>query len=438
MVFGTALSGIQAASKDLDVIGNNIANSPTIGFKSSRAEFADVYATGTYGGGGNAVGSGVRLSRVQQNFGQGNFKFTDNSLDLAINGTGFFVLSDQGSRVYSRAGSFGLDKEGFIVNSSNQNLTGLLADNNGQITSVSGNLQVNTANISPKATTSVSSGVNLYSKAVAPTVDWVGGATPAQDTYNNVTSTTIYDSLGNSHVLSMYFIHADSAAAAATDPNASTPVNTNNQWYVAFQLDNQNIPANIGTHNTDNLYRINFNDDGSFSSALDTSNTALAGNLIPLSTTLTNGAAPLNFNVDFSDSTQFGSPFAVQSTTQDGFTTGRLDGLDIDDTGILYGRYTNGQSRVMGQIQLANFANPDGLQSIGNTNWAETTASGQALISNPGTASLGLIQSGAVEESNVNLTEELVDLISAQRNFQANAQTIRTADAVTQTIINIR
>ncbi|KTC77966.1 flagellar hook protein FlgE [Legionella brunensis] len=437
MVFGTALSGIQAASKDLDVIGNNIANSPTIGFKSSRAEFADVYAVGSYGGGSNSVGSGVRLSRVQQNFGQGNFTFTNNSLDLAVSGSGFFILNDQGSKVYTRAGAFGLDNQGFIVNSTNQNLTGLLADADGNVTSVSGNLQVNTSNINPNATTSVTSGVNLYAKATAPTVDWTGGATPAQDTYNNATSTTIYDSLGNSHVLSMYFIHADSAAVLG-DPNASSPPGTQNQWYVAFQLDNQNLPANVGPNNTDNLYRVNFNSDGSFNSALDTTNTALTNNLIPLSMTLSNGADPLNFNVDFSDSTQFGSPFAVQSNTQNGYTTGRLDGLDIDEQGILFGRYTNGQSRVMGQIQLANFANPDGLQSLGNTSWAETSASGQGLISNPGTASLGLIQSGALEESNVDLTGELVNLIGAQRDFQANAQTIRTADAVTQTIINIR
>ncbi|KTD11278.1 flagellar hook protein FlgE [Legionella jamestowniensis] len=436
MVFGTALSGIQAASKDLDVIGNNIANSPTIGFKSSRAEFADVYATGTYGGGGNAVGSGVRLSRVQQNFGQGNFTFTNNSLDLAVSGSGFFVLNDQGSNLYTRAGSFGLNTEGFIVNANGQNLTGLLADANGNITNVSGNLQISTANINPNATTTVASGVNLYSKSTPPTVDWSGGATPAQDTYNNSTSTTIYDSLGNSHVLSMYFIHADASAAAGA-PNASTPPGTQNQWYVAFQLDNQNLPAGAGA-NTATLYRVNFNSDGSFNSALDTANNPLPNNLIPLSMALSNGADPLNFNVDFSNSTQFGSPFAVQSNVQNGYTTGRLDGLDIDEEGVLFGRYTNGQSRVMGQIQLANFANPDGLQSMGNTNWAETSASGQALVSNPGTASLGLIQSGALEESNVDLTGELVNLIGAQRNFQANAQTIRTADAVTQTIINIR
>ncbi|KTD63866.1 flagellar hook protein FlgE [Legionella spiritensis] len=437
MVFGTAISGIQAATKDLEVIGNNIANSATIGFKNSRAEFADIYANGALGGSSAAIGQGVRLSRVQQMFGQGGFTFSNNSLDLAISGGGFFMLRDQGSTVFTRAGAFGVDNDGNIINSSQQRLVGYTADANGNIGTVPVELSINTANISPNATTNVIAGLNLRSDSTPPTVAWAGGATPAQDTYNNVTSSTIYDSLGNSHVLSMYFIHADAAAAGGT-PNASSPVGTDNQWYVAFQIDNQNVPANVGPNNPDNLFRANFNADGSFAGVTDTADAALPGNLIPLSMTLSNGANPLNFTVDLSNSTQFGSPFAVQSNVQNGFTTGRLEGLDIDAEGIILGRYTNGQSRAMGQVLLANFANPDGLQNLGETSWAETGASGQPLIGVPNTSSLGLIQSGALEDSNVDLTSELVNLIGAQRNFQANAQTIRTADAVTQTIINIR
>ncbi|MDI9819483.1 MULTISPECIES: flagellar hook protein FlgE [unclassified Legionella] len=437
MVFGTALSGIQAATKNLDVIGNDIANSATTGFKSSRAEFADIYATGSFGGGGNAVGSGVRLSRVQQNFGQGGFTFTNNSLDLAITGSGFFILNDQGSNIYTRAGAFGVDNEGYIINNLNQKLTGLLANADGTLSAVSGDMRIDSANINPNPTTRINTGVNLFAGSTPSGINWVGGATPATDTYNNVTSSTIYDSLGNSHVLSMYFIKADADALAGV-PNAASPPGTQNQWYVAFQLDNQDIPALGGTENTDNLFRVNFNSDGSFANALDTANNPLANGLIPLASVLTNGANPLNFNVDLSNSTQFGSPFALQSSQQDGYTTGRLDGLDISEEGLLQGRYTNGQIRVMGQIQLANFQNLNGLNPLGNTSWAESAASGQALIGNAGTASLGLIQSGALEDSNVDLTGELVNLIGAQRDFQANAQTIRTADAVTQTIINIR
>ncbi|ARG99894.1 flagellar hook protein FlgE [Legionella micdadei] len=433
-IFGTGLSGLQAATNDLGIVGNNIANSSTVGFKSSRALFADVYANSFFGS-TNVIGDGVNMIGVQQSFGQGNISFTNNSLDLAINGSGFFILSDNGSAVYTRAGAFSIDNNGFIVNSLNQNLTGLLAEN-GQLGSVTGNLQLNTANITPQATTTVSEGANLYANSTPPTVAWSGGATPAGDTYNNVTSSTIYDSLGNSHVLSMYFIRGD-ASAPAGDPNASSPAGTQNQWYVAFQIDNQNVPANVGTTNSANLYRVNFNSDGSFTNVADTTNTPIANNLIPLTTNLTNGANPLNFTVDLSNCTQFGSPFAVQSSTQNGFTTGQLNSVSIDQDGVLFGLYTNGQSQIMGQVQLANFPNLNGLQPLGNTTWGETASSGQALVGNPGTASLGLIQSGALEESNVDLTNELVNLITAQRYFQANAQTISAGDTITQTIINI-
>ena len=437
MVFNTALSGIQASTKDLDVIGNNIANSATVGFKGARAEFADIYTYSAYGTGSSSVGSGVKLSRVHQSFATGTLSPTNNTLDLAVNGSGFFILSDQGAKVYTRAGQFKLDNENHIVNANNQRLTGLLADKSGAITGASGDLQINTANISPRASTLVTAGVNLYSQSKSPAVDWAGGATPSTDTYNNVSSSTIYDSLGNSHVLSMYFVRADSTAAAGA-PNAASPAGTENQWYVAFQIDNQNVPANVGPHNTDNLFRANFNTDGTFAGVTNTANAALPNNFIPLSLNLNNGSNPLSLNIDLSDSTQFGSPFAVQSTQNDGYTTGSLAGLDIDDSGVILGRYTNGRTLTMGQIQLANFADPESLQNLGNTSWAETFSSGQPLVSGAGTGGLGLINSGRLEESNVDLTSELVKLIGAQRNFQANAQTIRTGDAITQTIINIR
>lgn len=437
MVFNAALSGIQASSKDLEVIGNNIANSATVGFKGARAEFADIYTYNSYGTGSVSIGSGVRLSRVHQSFATGNLNPTNNTLDLAVNGSGFFILSDQGAKVYTRAGQFKLDSQNYIVNGSGQKLTGLLADDSGHITGASGDLKINTANINPKASGLVNAGLNLFANATPPIADWSGGATPSSDTYDNVSSSTIYDSLGNSHVLSMYFIRANSAAVAG-DPNAASPVGTENQWYVAFQIDNQNVPANAGVHNTDNLFRANFNGDGSFAGVQDTAGAALANNLVPLSLTLNNGALPLNVNIDLSDSTQFGSPFAVLSSQNDGYTTGSLAGLDIDTTGIILGRYTNGRSLAMGQIQLANFADPESLQNLGNTTWSETISSGQPLMSTAGSGGLGLINSGRLEESNVDLTSELINLIGAQRNFQANAQTIRTADAITQTIINIR
>ena len=248
---------------------------------------------------------------------------------------------------------------------------------------------------------------------------------------------TIYDSLGNSHVLSMYFIKADSAAAAG-QPDAASPVGATNQWYVAFQIDNQDIPPITTPGNSSNLYAVNFNADGTFTSVQDTTGTAIPTHLIPLSMTLTNGANPLNLSIDLSDCTQFGSPFAVQSANASGYTTGNLAGLQISNSGIIYGSYSNGQTLAMGQIQLANFADLNGLQNIGNCNWSATATSGQALIGTAGTGSLGNILSGRLEESNVDITSELVDLIGAQRDFQANAQTIRAGDAITQTIINMR
>ncbi len=437
MSFNTGLSGIQAASKALDVTGNNIANSSTVGFKRSRAEFADVYNYNAYGVSRTAVGGGVSLSRVSQSFATGDIYGTNNGLDLAINGSGFFILNDQGAKGYTRAGQFSLNNQNYIVNDKNQRLTGLLTDTNGNISGVSGDLQINTANIQPKASSTVTAGLNLYSASTPPGVDWAGGATPVSDTYNNTTSSTIYDSLGNSHVLSMYFIKADPDALAGA-PNAASPPGTQGQWYVAFQIDNQDVPALGGTENTNNLFRANFNPDGSFAGVQDTTNTGLPNNLIPLTMNLNNGSNPLSINVDLTDSTQFGSSFAVQSTFSNGYTTGSLAGLDIDVTGVIFGRYTNGQAMAMGQIQLANFADPGSLQNVGNTSWAETTGSGQALVGVAGTSGFGSINAGSLEQSNVDITNELVDLITEQRNFQANAQTIRTGDAVTQTIINIR
>lgn len=449
MVFNTAISGIQAATKDLEVTGNNIANSSTIGFKNSRAEFADVYGHSNYGIGTNAVGGGVRLSRIHQSFASGNITATNNTLDLAINGTGFFILSDQGAKTYTRAGQFKLDDNNFIVNGNGNRLQGLLAEK-GVVTGAAGDLKINTANISPNASSNISAGLNLYGKSKAPDLNWSGGTSPPASTYNNVTSSTVYDSLGNSHVLSMYFIKSD-PDVASTSPNSSVPAGDptttpptagmENQWFVAFQIDGQDVPAiTPGQANTGNLYRVNFNSDGSYSSVVDNTNVTSNADIgvIPLTCNLNNGSNPLKLNIDFSNSSQYGSPFAVQSLGNDGYTTGSLAGLDIDGTGVVLGRYTNGQSLAMGQIQLANFADPESMQNLGGCCWAETINSGQPIVSAAGTGGMGLIDSGALEESNVDLTSELVHLISAQRNFQANAQTIRTADAITQTIINIR
>jgi flagellar hook protein FlgE len=406
MAFNTAISGLGAATTDLNVIGNNIANASTNGFKQSRAEFSDVYPVSNFGVGANVVGAGVKVAAVSQQFTQGNVNFTNNAFDLAINGQGFFRLSDNGSAVYSRAGAFGLDASGYISNADNLRLTGYLADPVGNITGSIGELQVTLADLAPSATTSVDVGVNLDATATTPVVAF-NPATPSS--YNSSTALTVYDSLGTQHLATMYF--RKQAAPAV------------NSWDSYLYVNG----TAVGAANT-----LAFNGSG-----------ALTTPAAPSTITFPaynpgNGANNITLTLDYAQATQYGTPFGVNFLTQDGYSTGRLAGVDIDGAGVMRARYTNGQSLVQGQVVLTNFVNPQGLKPEGDTTWSETSLSGVPLTGAPGTASLGLVQSGALEDSNVNLTEQLVAMITAQRNFQANAQVISTEDAITQTIINIR
>ena len=406
MSFNTALSGIQAASSDLGIIGNNIANSATTGFKSSRAEFSDVYASSVLAS-GSAIGQGVRVQTVAQQFAQGGIAFTDNPLDLAISGEGFFQLQSGGSSIYSRAGNFKLDSNGNVVNNEGYALMARQADTNGAITGAISPLQLTNAYIDAKPTNSISAGVNFDARELETDSSWslVAGV-PNTDGYNSSTTTTIYDSLGNDHTISMYFSKLD----PATNPN---------EWNVRTIIDGalQDTSA------------VTFNSDGSFNTPAS----------IPVTWNPGGGAtAAQSFDIDLSGSTQYGSNFAVNTLSQDGYTAGQLLGVDVDDSGVVFARYSNGQSQVVAQVVLANFANTQGLKPIGDTSWVETFSSGSPVVSEPGTAGLGLLQSNALEDSNVDLTSQLVRMIVAQRNFQANAQTIQAEDTITQTIINLR
>jgi flagellar hook protein FlgE len=818
MPFNTALSGIRAASNDLNITGNNIANASTTGFKSSRAEFGDVYASSILGSGSNPIGSGVRLQDVAQNFKDGNIAFTENELDLAIKGSGFFVVQNGGEQFYTRAGLFGLDVDGFMVNNVGARLQGFNADDSGTIGGLQGDVRIQTSNLAPRPTTSVESSLNLDSSqkvlqsvgkkisttgnAVAVTqgglenatsttatgtgfalaalgnnfttnpvsfdveltaagdnngtvsvvlssargvpatitsfnelrtlagvinaqlsqptppqtaIDVVAvarddgggnyhlefvsrqpgegsqirvlntsanaaqlgmpapaatltsvtgvpkvtngypqqsielldpkgktfsytalaGATAARtaselgaltgieatatttatipaatyvnangnmvlslnsvplvgetlpdiaerinaltnstlpgitaeiddatgnltivssvgddlrflvsssddgdsiqivgnpdapgqtleadnnntlnnpqalrsstnsivvggtieivldegyalqnanppsvglfgplvddaftevvlnafnpadvDTYNHATTLTIYDSLGNSHQLQQYFVRQ---TYDVTDPTTSP-----NHWKMYLQIDGQNVgdpdttlPPPGNTLPTMASYDLFFNPDGSLNTTLtedilvsnwtprDKDGNA-NGSLGPLN--VLSGASAIipdpptssNFVVDLGSSSQFGSKFSVSRVNQNGYTTGRLSGLNIDASGIIFARFTNGESQILGQVALANFSNVEGLQPIGDTMWAENYQSGPPNVGTPGSGALGAIQAGALEESNVDLSSELVNLIIAQRNFQANSKTIETANQVTQTIINLR
>ena len=632
MGFNTGLSGLRASSVDLDVTGNNIANASTVGFKSSQAQFGDLYASGFLSAGTNPIGDGVRVQDVKQNFGQGNISFTDNGLDLAINGDGFFVLNNGGEVRYSRAGQFGIDKDGFVTNNQNMRVQGFVADDDGNLSGIRGDLQVETDNLAPRRTTNLRSDLNLDSRetvlerrvadmgdytapagstgfpsetfeityadgsvvsvpinaagstdfsaadvvdvlngqdglsasatttyegmseadlnaaiaagnfsfdlavggvtvpvdttgvtdaaslvtainnAQAPTISasltggnlrlidnrgnnvtagftsdgpnpapetTVGTVRPQADreitdiastsgatnltdswnarnieitnqfnpldqrTYNHATSTTVYDSLGNSHEMTQFYVK---------QPAPGNGVGVS-EWSVYLQIDGEFV---AGTDQ--NPYQARFDQDGELQSVNgDPNGEILISDWTPkdadgtpngadgppgpgenITTPIPEPPTTSAFVLDLGNTTQYGSNFGVNDQRQNGYATGRLSGLDVSDQGVLFARYTNGQSQSLGQVALASFNNTNGLSPVGETSWVETFESGQPIIGAPDTGTLGAIKASSIEESNVDLSAELVNLIIAQRNYQANAKTIETSDAVTQTIINLR
>jgi flagellar hook protein FlgE len=405
MSFGIALSGINAAQSDLAVTANNVANSQTTGFKQSRSEFAELFAVSPQGVSRTQTGHGVKLAAVAQQFTQGNIEATSNSLDLAISGQGFFVLSDSGALGYTRAGAFKTDNTGYVVSNEGQRLQVYPATANGSFnTATLSDLRLVTSDSAPSATANAEMVFNLPANATQPTTATFD---PTDTTsYNNSTSLTVYDSLGAAHTASMYFV------------KSATP----NSWDSYQYVDG----VAVGGAQT-----LTYSANGAL--------TAPPGGSVSYGTyTPTTGASPITVAFDLSRTTQFGDTFGVTNVTQDGYTTGRMVGISIDSTGVVQARYTNGRSLALGQIAIASFANPQGLQSIGDTNWVETFTSGQALNGQAGNSGFGLIQSGSLEQSNVDITAQLVKMIVAQRNFQANAQMISTEDQITQSIINMR
>ncbi|BES71155.1 hypothetical protein RE428_21730 [Marinobacter nanhaiticus D15-8W] len=651
MAFNIGLSGLRAASVDLDVTGNNIANASTVGFKGSRVQFGDLYASGFMSAGNNPIGDGVRVQEVAQKFGQGNISFTDNNLDLAINGDGFFILNNNGEVRYSRAGQFGIDKDGFVVNNQGMRVQGFQADEEGNLSGVRGDLFIDSDNLAPRRTTNIASELNLDSREavlaesgtristrsyapgastgeqtltltypdgttrdvavaadssarqiantlsqeegvsasartevlldgtsiqaddiftlegvdftlqdtdasgnplsnaerlqqladdingsslssinatitstgelrlissrgdtlrmsyedvnsdggamafssggalsndstnpstqvgqvsitldrdvqlaatpMAPsTTTILDGVTPTaftsntfdptdQRTYNHATSTTIYDSLGNPHVMTQYFVK-----------EPPTGVNQGSVWSMYVQIDGQNVgdPPNASGEPTMAQFDLLFNEEGELQSVNgDPEGEILISNWTPRDANgdpngadgprlvANGGTTPIpdppissNFVIELNETTQYGSEFAVNDQSQNGYTTGRLSGLDVSNEGVLFARYSNGQSQTLGQVALATFRNAEGLSPVGETTWVETFESGQPIIGSPDSGTLGAIKASSVEESNVDLSAELVNLIIAQRNYQANAKTIETSDSVTQTIINLR
>ncbi|HVL57366.1 MAG TPA: flagellar hook protein FlgE [Burkholderiaceae bacterium] len=405
MSFQHGLAGLSAAAANLDVIGNNVANAGTVGAKSSRAEFADMYANSLTGATSGGVGIGVTVSAVAQQFTQGDIVSTKNPLDMAINGRGFFRLSQGGATMYSRNGQFRMDKDGYIVNAQGARLTGYAADAEGRINAgMPSELRIVNADAAPRATAEASAQLNLDARATAIT-----GAFNATDprTYHSAMSMTVYDSLGRDHLMTLYYRKSG-----------------DNAWEIRSAIDGNMVPGAPAT--------LSFTASGAVDTTVSPQPFTLS---VPVGA---DAGGNQSIAIDLSQATQFGAAFGTAEVKQDGYANGRLTGFSIDEAGVLVGRYSNGQTRAQGQIALANFVNPQGLNPTGNNAWLDTASSGPPTLGTPNSGSLGTLVAGAVENSNVDLTGELVSMISAQRTYQANAQTIKTHDQMLQTIVNLR
>ena len=549
MGYEQGLSGLSTASTQLDVIGNNIANASTVGFKEGSAEFASVYSSTLAQSSSQQVGIGSQVSTVANDFSQGDITTTDNSLNVAINGGGFFQLSNGGTTEYTRNGQFSVNANGFVVNASGANLQGYPLSTTGAVTSTTPqSLQIPTTNIPPKETTSVALQFNLDSQDTVPTVSTFSPTNP--NSYTSESGTTVYDTLGNPIQLETFFVKSPTAgvwdvyqtangtllpsqgALAATAGTSSSYTGssfTANTSLAAVGGTSANtllvngVPLTIAPTapatsiaETDVVAAINAaNTAGSFTppvtaaivggnivltqgieanptsttpitvtgteasaffgsgpTALTGSSSVAAGTAAPAGflgtlsfntsgalTAFTNpdgvvganpgalqvsipagvggSATPESINLNLTGTTQFGIAFNPNNQTQDGYTSGALSGYSISASGVIQGEYTNGQSQPLAQIILTTFNNPNGLTSVGNNAYEQTSASGQPIVGTPGGTNLGNLTPGAVEASNVNLTSQLVDLITAQRDYQANAQTIKTQQTVDQALFNL-
>ncbi|SFV03049.1 flagellar hook-basal body complex protein [Pseudoduganella namucuonensis] len=518
-MFQQGLSGLNAAAKSLDVIGNNIANASTVGFKGSQAQFADLYANSLNGVSGNNAGIGVSVSRLAQQFTQGNIETTNNPLDISINGGGFFrTVTQSGAVQYSRNGQFQLDKDGTVINAQGQKLTGYLSTEDGVILQgAAAPIVIDSSDLVPVATTKANLELNLDSRSLVPERVPFDALDPL--TYNKQTVLDVFDSLGNPHVLSTYYVKTNAntwdvyagsdgveivaagvAAVVNTDPAVAqaradyqTAVATLDPAQIALantaysavagnamvtalsaipgvtqaQIDDltakftapTDVGAIVGT-NPDEINRalaaaisapptkvgtLIFDQQGAINTTAMAELEAATGipNSLPFTISLpifpaTGGVEPLVIQANFTGTTQYGIATSEKASTQDGYSSGTLERFAAGADGVITGQYSNGKSRPLAQIVLANFTNVDGLTPLGGNAWAESAASGVPQIGAPNTGSLGQLRSSSVESSNVDLTAELVNMITAQRVYQANAQTIKTQDSVLQTLVNLR
>jgi flagellar hook protein FlgE len=404
MAFNIALSGLNAASADLEVTANNIANTATTGFKGSRGQFAELFNASGPNLSATQVGSGVRLTNVAQQFTAGSIETTDNSLDFAISGEGFFTLKDGKGYSYTRAGAFQKDANGFVTNASGQRLQIFPANANGTFdNSTLTDLQLLTSQNAAKATSNVQMSLNLPSDATAPAVAF----DPLDATsFNQSTPFTVYDSLGATHSGTVYFVK-DVAA---------------NEWSTHLYVDGTDTGA---------TQQLTFNSSGALVAPANGQLAFPAVNVSP-------GSNPMQLTLDMTKATQFGNTYAASAINPDGYPTGILSSIDVSSEGVVQAKYSNGQTSSLGQLALAQFSNQQGLRQLNNTNWAASYDSGTPVMGAAGNGTYGVVQSGALEASNTSdLTAQLVNMIKAQRNYQANAQVIQADNKLTQTIINL-
>ena len=431
MGFQQGLSGLNISSKALEVIGNNVANANTYGAKSSRAEFADMYAASLGGGGSNGIGIGARIGAVAQQFTQGNITTTSNNLDLAINGRGFFAMQTaQGETVYTRNGQFKRDASGYIVNNEKHQLLGQALDDTGAPSGPAGSpIRLSNDGSPPQKASAVTMTANMDAKATIPAVavDFSNSKS-----YNFVTSQTAYGDNGAPVALNYYFRKVTDAVAA--NPSAIPPVAAaGSQWSVYLSADGNTNAASVNTvaGAPAPIATFTYNADGTLPAGTVFTIPSIPGGK--------NGQPLTGVTLDLSKSTEYAGNYAVTELSGGGYAQGNLSDFLIETDGTVKARYTNGQSKAIARVQLADFKNLNGLQPIGGNEWKATNASGEPLpLGAPGSGVYGLLQSGALEESNVDLTGELVNMIVAQRAYQANAQTIKTEDQVLQTLVSLR
>ena len=417
MSFYTSLSGLKGAQTDLGTVANNIANVGSYGFKKSRTEFGDIISSSR-----TTPGNGTRLKSIEQQFSQGGFEATSRELDLAIAGSGFLVTRDAmtgGNTAFTRNGKLSIDASGFLIDSNGGYIQGLPVDPEGNVTATglaaATNIQIPQTSGVPQATTGIDLTVSLPANAEIPSERPVYSATNPYafdrldpNSYNHSTQTTVYDSAGNSIPATVYFIRTG-------DGTPST-------WQARMFVGSEEA--------TPGPVNLRFDAAGN--------RTAPAGPVAFDPVYPAGASAPLTLSMDFDATNQAAGPFTLRSAEQNGFAAGTLNDVTIGDDGLVTATFSNGETQAIGKLAMANFANPAGLKQLGDARWSVTGESGQAMIGEAGDDGLGRIQSGALERANVDITEELVALISAQRNFQANAKAIETGNAMTQAIVNMR